>query len=53
MPWVVSGHPESRLYQYFQLQMLPLRRLMLRLASHKLLLTLFHLSAEPFKLIPE
>jgi hypothetical protein len=53
MPCVMSGHPESRLYHYLQLQMPPLRRLMLRLVVHELLLTLFHLSAEPFKLIPE
>jgi hypothetical protein len=53
MPYVVNGHPEPRLYHYLQLQMLPLRRLILRLAGHELLFTLFHLSAEPFKLIPE
>jgi hypothetical protein len=53
MPYVVNGHPEPRLYHYLQLQMLPLRRLMLRRAGHELLFTLFHLSAEPFKLIPE
>jgi hypothetical protein len=53
MPCVVSGHPEPRLYHYLQLQMPPFRRLMLRRAGHELLLTLFHLSAEPFKLIPE
>jgi hypothetical protein len=53
MPCVMSGHPKPRLYHYLQFQMLPLRRLILRLAGHELLFTLFDLSAEPFKLIPE
>ena len=38
MPCVVSGHPEPRFSHDLQLQMAPLKRLMLRLAGHKLLL---------------
>ena len=53
LPCVVTGHPEPRFSHDLQLQMPPLRRLMLRLSGHELLLTLFHLSAEPLKLISE